>query len=347
MQLIIEVDFRYVEGFFVTNNLASVAMVVEIAALVAATCAGPTPTVAADAGTEPCKGRPEVQVNDPTGAAIELVYIKPGSFLMGRAIKIPTIGAILGGPVDKLDDGPPRRVTITKGYYLAKYKVTVAQYCAFLNEQPEAKQTEFVRLAPVAPSARLVKKNGKYVPHKGVENASINTATWSGANEYCYWLSKKTGQTFRLPTEAEWEFAARGPEGRLYPWGNEPSGRHDYEDFQDKTKYPDPWSADPVDAFPHNRTPNGLARMVDAVGEWASDYYAEYPSKDEVDPVGPKGQHEQERDLKGSRVLRGRWQSLTDRSAGSAELKAFLFRGVSGVYGFRVLMECDAKPKAH
>lgn len=328
-----------------TNNQTSLENVVGLIALVAAICAGTAPAVAADAGSEPCDGQPEVKMNDPTGAAMEFVYTKPGSFAMGRSITMDKIGAFLHGTVDKLDDGPPRRVTITKGYYLAKYKVTVAQYCAFLNEQPEPKQEEFVRLAPAAAAARLEKKDGKYVPKKGAENASINTATWAGADEYCRWLSKKTGKTFRLPTEAEWEYAARGPEGRQYPWGNEPSGQHDYEDFQDTKKYPHPWSADPVDAFPHNRTPKGLARMVDAVGEWVSDYYAKYPKKDEVDPVGPKSPEEQERDLKGSRVLRGRWQTLTDRSAGSAELKAFLFRGVSGIYGFRLLMECEAKPK--
>jgi len=287
---------------------------------------------------ERCKDQPELKIEDPSGGSIELVYIEPGSFMMGTEVSGHTIGTVLHGPVDKLDDGPPRKVTLTKGYYLAKHKVTVSQYCAFLNEQLEQKQETFVRL-PAA--ARLEKKDGKFVPKEAVGNASINTATWAGADEYCRWLSTKTGKKFRLPTEAEWEFAARGPEGRRYPWGNGNSGKHDYEDFPDKVKYPQPWSGDPVDAFPHNRTPNGLARMVDAVGEWVSDYYAKYPKKAEVDPVGPKGPEEQERNLTGSRVLRGRWQTLTDRSAGDPELQAHGFRGVSGIYGFRVLMECD------
>ncbi len=317
------------------DNRAGLVNVVGLFALIAAMCVGSLPASAADAESEPCKNRPELKVNDPTGVAMEFVYIEPGSFVMGRSLKVDKIGVFLGGSVAGLDDGPPRKVTLTKGYYLARHKVTVAEYCAFLNAQAEGKQDEFVQLNSFA---RLEKKDGKYVPKKGAENVSINTATWAGADEYCRWLSKKTGKTFRLPTEAEWEYAARGAEGRLYPWGNEPSGSHDYEDLQDIKKYPHPWSVDPVDAFPHNRTAKGLARMVDSVGEWVSDYYAMYPKKDEVDPLGPKSPEEQEPLLKGSRVLRRSLHQLTERSAGDAELT-----DGSGVYGFRVLLECDAK----
>jgi formylglycine-generating enzyme required for sulfatase activity len=294
---------------------------------------------------ESCISQSEIIVKDPTGNQIDFAWIKPGSFIMGRSTTASMIGVFFHGPVDKLDDGPPRKVTITRGYCLAKHKVTVSQYCTFLNDQPETKQEIFVRLSPAAPAARLEKKDGKYIPKKGAENASINTATWLGANAYCQWLSIKIGKPFRLPTEDEWEYAARVPEGRQYPWGNEPSGRHDYEDFRDYKRYPNPWNADPVTAFPHNKTPNGLARMVDAVGEWVSDYYAKYPKKSEIDPIGPKGTEEQKSNFKGLRVLRGRWQTLTDRSAGSPDLKPFLFRGISGIYGFRVLLECEEEPK--
>jgi formylglycine-generating enzyme required for sulfatase activity len=93
---------------------------------------------------------------------------------MGEDVRIHKIGAVLGGSVERLDDGPPRKVTITKGYYLAKYKVTVSEYCAFLNEQPEEKRDNFVRLNAFA---RVEKRGGKYVPKESVDDASINTAT--------------------------------------------------------------------------------------------------------------------------------------------------------------------------
>ena len=291
------------------------------------------PLFAGDSHADPCKDQSEIRVDDPPGRSMEFAYIEPGSFVMGTSIAVPAIGAILSGPTERLDDGPQRKVTITRGYYLAKHKVTVAQYCRFLNEQPLAKQYASVRFNL---SGRLEKKNSKCVPKPGVENSSINTATWAGAAAYCHWLSARTGKSFRLPTEAEWEYAARGKDARRYPWGTEPSGLHDYKDVRDTGRYPQLWSDDPVDAFPHNRTPSGLARMVDSVGEWVSDYYAKYPHRDQIDPVGPRGPEEQPSNLRGCRVLRRSLHDLTQRCAGSTELD-----DGSGVYGFRILLECD------
>ncbi len=288
---------------------------------------------AANAETPPAA----LTVDDALAGKTEFAYIPPGDFLMGESSMGVTLGGILSGSAARRDDGPEHRVAITRGYYLAKHKVTVARYCAFLNDVG-GEEGRFIKLGPYA---RLELVEGRYKPKPGVERAAINTVTWDGAREYCRWLSKRTGKSIRLPTEAEWEFAARGPENRKSPWkGGEPSGTWDYENYQDRNRYPERWSGEPVDAFPHNVTSTGLCRLVDAVGEWTADLYGPYTSAATTDPTGVPNRLLQDKNLRDSRVLRRCLHRLTERSAGNPEA-----RDGSGVYGFRLLLEVDQQPK--
>jgi serine/threonine-protein kinase len=121
----------------------------------------------------------------------------------------------------------------------------------------------------------------------------VTDVSWEDANAYCNWLSKKKGLNFKLPTEAQWEKAARGTDGRKYPWGkNEP----------DETLANFGWKFDktsPVGSYPNGASPYGLLDMAGNVWEWCSDWYGDdyYKNSPKDNPTGPK--------IGTSRVVRG------------------------------------------
>ena len=112
--------------------------------------------------------------------------------------------------------------------------------------------------------------------------------TWHDAIAFCRWLSEAAGQEFRLPTEAEWEKAARGTNGRLYPWGDEPpdKSRCNFNRNVGGTT--------PVGQYPLGATPDyGVLDLAGNVNEWCSDWYDEEAYRARPDhgirnPMGPE-----------------------------------------------------------
>jgi formylglycine-generating enzyme required for sulfatase activity len=123
------------------------------------------------------------------------------------------------------------------------------------------------------------------VPEPGFEDHPANEVTWSGARDFCAWRGA------RLPTEAEWEAAARGREGRTYPWGEEPPTpeRAVYGRASNET--------DPVGAHPAGATPDGVHDLAGNVAEWTSSLDRPYP----YDPTDGR----EDPDDPGERVTRG------------------------------------------
>lgn len=279
-------------------------------------------------------------VRTDSGISVDLVYIEPGTFMMGRTVSSLEVLARAFGEVDALDEGPAHKVTLTRGYYLGKHKVTVEEYCMFLNAQPLEDRNQYIVINRFA---RVEKDGDSFVPKEGASRCAINVVTWKGADAFCRWLSQETKLTFRLPTEAEWEFAARGPGGWLYPREvNAPPGKVDNEEQnelqEEGQEHAKPRFCEAVDALPQNVAATGLVGMIDlVVGEWVSDFYGPYSKEPQVDPVGPEAPT-----VEDSRVLRRspRGDSLTDRDAGDLEVERS-----SGVYGFRVLLEVDTEEK--
>jgi formylglycine-generating enzyme required for sulfatase activity len=142
---------------------------------------------------------------------------------------------------------------------------------------------------------------------QGRANHPINCVDWGMAMIFC----KAHGG--RLPTEAEWEFSARGSDGRKYPWGDDPPGptllnacgkecvewgRKNHVETKAMYSADDGWpTTSPVGSFPKGASPYGLQDAVGNVWEWVADWYAEYPDADLVDPAGPASGDE--------RVIRG------------------------------------------
>jgi formylglycine-generating enzyme required for sulfatase activity len=120
-------------------------------------------------------------------------------------------------------------------------------------------------------------------PMFGHPEQPVVGVTWNEAVAYCQWLSDRVEKVFRLPTEAEWERAARGGrEGALYPWGDEPPDTRRYSGIDEATGGPPRVGSGEVNDF-------GLYAMSEGVHEWCSDYYAYnyYRDAPEKNPQGP------------------------------------------------------------
>lgn len=198
-----------------------------------------------------------------SGAWVEL---KGGTFLMGSD---------LGDP----DERPVHRVTVSP-YWISRYPVTNADYGKYVAETGKSTPLHW---------------QGGQIP-EGKANHPVVYVSWSDAEAFCTWLGRRLGAsgaegTVRLPTEAEWEFAARGEEGREYPWGPEPP------DEQRANFASEIGDTTPVDAYSRGATPEGVFDLASNVWEWCRDWSGDYPAEEQHDPTGP--------DQGTSRVFRG------------------------------------------
>jgi formylglycine-generating enzyme required for sulfatase activity len=174
-------------------------------------------------------------------------------------------------------------------FYMDQYEITVAQYATFLNRLGTYRQAcdEFDCVLPrdrTGIISLLLEEDlgdGKlqYMPLTGFSAYPINHVSWYGAKAYCEAVGA------RLPTEAEWEYAARGDDGRLYPWGNEAPNQNRAvfnSDNFDNLK--------PVDALPNGQSAFNIFGMAGSVWEWTADWYDEayYTTSPSANPTGPE-----------------------------------------------------------
>lgn len=177
------------------------------------------------------------------------------------------------------DDGEinerPIHEVFLETYLIDQYEVSATEFAEFLNEQGNVDRRYFSH-DEYATLVGIRDKNGKmvetekdpekYIPRTGFERYPANNVSWYGADTFCKWKKK------RLPTEAEWEKAARGIDLRIYPWGNM---------LPDNTKarFNQEWERQglnvllPVDALPEGKSAYSVFNMSGNVGEWIDDWY--------------------------------------------------------------------------
>jgi len=177
---------------------------------------------------------------------IEFILILAGSFTMGTPDDEPERDS---------DESPVHEVTISNSFYIGKYEVTQAQFAALMGYNPSK--------------------------FKG-DNLPVDSVTWPEAVKFCQKLSELTGYKYRLPTEAEWEYACRANTTTIFYWGDNMDASFGWYKENSKgtthpvgMKKPNPW---------------GLYDICGNIEEWCSDWYSRTYESDEhlTDPQGPE-----------------------------------------------------------
>ncbi len=241
---------------------------------------------------------------EPLGRPLGFVWIKPGKFLMGSP------------PIEKergKNEGPQTQVTITRGFWIGRHEVTQAEYQLVMG--------------------------GDRSQFKGT-NLPMESVSWFNATNYCRRLSLRmqaakqlpSGYWFRLPTEAEWEYACRAGKIGAFAFGSSLSSTK--ANFNGKYPYggspvgPNLDMTAPVGSYPAN--PWGLYDMHGNVWEWCGDLYGPYPGGEVTDPKGSTNGVK--------RVIRGGNWFLMGRYCRSAD-RMYDFPGSKNEsLGFRVVL---------
>lgn len=261
----------------------------------------------------------------------EMLLVPAGTFVMGSSEEEAEAAYHLGKKyyVDSeeasterwwLNNELPRRQVWVEAFYMDKYEVTVGEYQTFVDSAGH--RTLPADLATYAPG----------------NNHPVVRVSWGDAAAYCQWAEK------RLPTEAEWEKAARGEDGRLYPWGNSaPAGTlanycdttcaEAWKDAQENDGYA--YTA-PVGTYEAGKSPYGIYDLAGNVAEWVEDWYETvyYRHAPQRNPVNTT--------VSSFRVLRGGSWYLWPVHARAAHRSRFSPQSRLNNVGFRCALTASA-----
>jgi len=237
---------------------------------------------------------------------MQMFFVPSGTYWMGSQLNTPNSNE---------DENPQHEVALT-AFWMDYAEVTTTQFAMFLNVVGNQKERGVKWVDLYNSSSSITNDNGEFFPKPGMDDKPVTLVSWYGAEAYCQWAG---GQ---LPTESQWEYAARGENHSTYPWGNA-SPTCDLTQFRvcpdgllsvgSKSPAGDSWV--------------GLADMGGNAWEWTADWYDAYETAVSINPTGPRTGSE--------RVLRGgswggdAWMART----------AYRYRNVptfrSVFYGFR------------
>ena len=234
---------------------------------------------------------------------MDLVRIPDGTFMMGDDLTPEQ--AVRRWPWEDVPSckalGPRHRVHIAGPFYMGACEVTCGQFARFVRETHYKTEAERVGNAWT-----ILAGKGGYQEGANWRNPFFNQSSrhpvvcvsWNDAKAFCRWLSRKENLTYRLPTEAEWEYAARAGSGGIWYWGDDESGaqgcanvaghgedcnwRHKFEGVTDGFTYTAPVARFAPNAF-------GLYDMIGNVWEWCEDWFSleYYANSPRESPPGP------------------------------------------------------------
>jgi formylglycine-generating enzyme required for sulfatase activity len=216
------------------------------------------------------------------------------------------------------DDEAPVHTVALDAFWIDQTEVTNAQFAAFLNEEGNQDEGGVTWLDLADKDCLIERSGGDFQPKSGYSDHPVIEVTWYGAVAYCEWAGA------RLPTEAEWEYAARGPQGHMYPWGDD-DPTCDLAQYGGCTG-----NTVPVGSLPDGASWCGALDMAGNVWEWVADWYdsAYYKRSPPENPTGPSsGEY---------RVLRGGSWGINP----SVVRSAFRIRGYPDVSGISVGFRC-------
>ncbi len=225
---------------------------------------------------------PPKDLSKQVALGMDFVRIEPGMFVMGSP----------ESEVGRGKSETQHAVKLTKPFYMATKDVTRAQFAIFVAD------TNFKTDAEKANDENTWQHNKVFEQE---ESCPVVNVSWSDAQAFITWLSKRDHKTYRLPTEAEWEYACRAGTTTTFNTGDTISS--DQANYDGTAVYgagikgERRWKTMPVGSFPANKW--GLYDMHGNVWQWCSDVYADYPNDTATNPTGPKP------DPKASHVLRG------------------------------------------
>lgn len=229
----------------------------------------------------------DVHVNS---IGMKLVYIPSGEFMMGSNDSDP-------------DEKPIHKVKIAQGFYMGLHEVTRGQFKQFVEKtgyRTDAEREGWSYAWKGSVLAKVHRASWQNPGYEQTDDHPVVCVSWNDAKAFCDWLIQEEGRTYRLPTEAEWEYACRAGTTTACQWGNNPDNgsgwcnaadltgkgsfsiRSNFFNWRDGYVY-----TSPVGQFKQNAF--GLFDMHGNVWEWCSDWYdAEYyANSPSVDPKGP------------------------------------------------------------
>ena len=325
-------------GVAMAGGLIAVALLIGLGGWAAGWWGSPEAGLPTGLATDATTGAPTRAPGQESTPSVGDTWVRPGDGML--MVYVPAGQFEMGSEEGRSYEQPVHTVSLD-AFWLDQTEVTNAQFATFMNDRGNQTEGGATWLDLEAETCLIERASDEYRPLSGYADHPVIEVSWYGAVSYCEWAGG------RLPTAAEWEYAARGPDGSRYPWGDEfdldcSRGNFDDETDVDDDVVPGGAGCDgydrtaPVGSFPAGASWCGAEGMAGNVMEWASDwsdidYYGRSPSEN---PTGPPDGD--------ARVVRGgSWASGQDY-ARSASRSGRVPDGRQSILGFRCARSPDA-----